>query len=44
VNAKTDDNGMVTFEGFLGEYDFVCGDNKGSIELEKEAETVRMVL
>jgi len=44
VTTKTDDNGMITFEGFLGEYDLVCEDKKASFKLEKEAETVQMVL
>ncbi|MEH7178596.1 endo-1,4-beta-xylanase [Neobacillus vireti] len=44
VTCKTDDNGMVSFEGFLGEYDLVCGDKKVSFILDKDAESVRLVI
>lgn len=35
VTSKTDDNGKVSFEGYLGDYDLVCGDKKGSFKLDK---------
>jgi hypothetical protein len=44
VTRKTDDNGMVSFEGFLGDYELVYGDKKVSIKLDKEAETVQVVI
>jgi endo-1,4-beta-xylanase len=44
VTCKTDDNGMISFEGFLGDYDLVCGDKKVSFKLDKNAETAQVVL
>jgi len=44
VTCQTDDNGVVSFEGFLGAYDLVCGDKKVSFKLEKDAEAVQFVI
>ncbi|MBM7571666.1 endo-1,4-beta-xylanase [Aquibacillus albus] len=45
VTSKTDDNGNLSFEGFLGDYDLVCGDKKVSFQLDQEAEeTVQIVV
>ncbi|WP_078549725.1 endo-1,4-beta-xylanase [Litchfieldia alkalitelluris] len=44
VTSETNDNGMVSFEGFLGDYELICGDKKISFQLDKDAETVRMVI
>ncbi|MCI3923150.1 endo-1,4-beta-xylanase [Paenibacillus sp. TRM 82003] len=38
ATMTTDENGMVSFEGFLGEYELVCGDGKVSFTLEKNDE------
>jgi endo-1,4-beta-xylanase len=43
VTCKTDDNGMVSFEGFLGDYELVCGDKNVSFKLEKDDETMQIV-
>jgi endo-1,4-beta-xylanase len=43
VTRKTDDNGRVTFEGFLGDYELVCEDKKVSFKLDKDADTVQIV-
>ncbi|WP_052712294.1 endo-1,4-beta-xylanase [Domibacillus indicus] len=44
ITSKTDDNGMVAFEGFLGDYDLLCGGKKVSFRLEKNAETEQFVI
>ncbi|WP_123042497.1 endo-1,4-beta-xylanase [Cohnella candidum] len=44
VISTTDDNGIVTIEGFLGDYDLVCGDRKVSIKLDKNAGTAQLVI
>ncbi|MRH43568.1 1,4-beta-xylanase [Aquibacillus halophilus] len=44
MTSKTDDNGMLSFEGFLGEYDLVYGDKKVSFKLDKDGETVQMTI
>ncbi|UTR10229.1 hypothetical protein MM300_20500 [Evansella sp. LMS18] len=44
VTRQTDDSGKVSFEGFLGDYELICGDKKVSFHLDKEGETVRMVI
>ena len=44
MTGKTDDNGIVTFEGFLGDYDLVCGDKTVSFTLDKDAEKVQLVI
>ncbi|WP_276328215.1 hypothetical protein [Evansella clarkii] len=44
MTHKTDDNGKVTFEGFLGDYELICGDKKESFRLDNDAETVRLVI
>ncbi|MBT2655846.1 endo-1,4-beta-xylanase [Bacillus sp. ISL-18] len=43
VCCKTDDNGMVSFEGFLGDYELVCGDKKVNFQLDKDAENVQIL-
>ncbi|WP_202171346.1 endo-1,4-beta-xylanase [Bacillus sp. USDA818B3_A] len=43
VTSKTDDNGIVTFEGFLGDYELVCGDKTVSFKLDKDAEEAQLV-
>lgn len=37
LTVQTDENGMVRFEGFLGEYELVCGDSKTGFKVEKES-------
>jgi len=44
VTCQTDDNGKVTFDGYLGDYDLVCGDKKVSFKLDKDSDTVQMVI
>lgn len=44
VISTTDDNGIVTVEGFLGDYELVCGDRKVSFKLDKNAETAQLVM
>ncbi|WP_332631667.1 endo-1,4-beta-xylanase [Halalkalibacter flavus] len=44
VIRQTDDNGFVSFEGFLGEYDLVCGDKKVSFKLEKGVDTEQIII
>ncbi|WP_078552197.1 endo-1,4-beta-xylanase [Bacillus alkalicellulosilyticus] len=44
TTCETDENGMVSFEGFLGDYELICGDKKVSFTLDIDAETVRMVI
>ena len=44
VTSTTDDNGMVSFEGFLGDYELVCGDKKVSFKLDTDAEIVQLVI
>ncbi|WP_342043413.1 hypothetical protein [Bacillus sp. OTU2372] len=44
VTCKTNDNGKVSFEGYLGDYDLVCGDKKVSFKLDKVSDTVQMVI
>ncbi|NYE06233.1 GH35 family endo-1,4-beta-xylanase [Bacillus niacini] len=43
VTCKTDDNGIVSFAGFLGDYDLVCEDKNVSFKLEKDGETKQIV-
>lgn len=42
VTARTDDEGTVFFEGFLGDYDLVCGDKTVSFTVDKGTETVQL--
>ncbi|MGP4039026.1 endo-1,4-beta-xylanase [Gracilibacillus sp. D59] len=42
--SKTDDNGMVTFEGFLGDYDLLCDGKKVSFTLDKSEGTIQLVV
>lgn len=44
VSSKTDNNGMVSVEGFLGDYNLVCGDKKVSFRLDSGAETLQLVI
>jgi endo-1,4-beta-xylanase len=44
VSGKTDNNGMILLEGFVGEYDLVCGDKKASFKLDKDAEAIQLVI
>ncbi|WP_078552297.1 endo-1,4-beta-xylanase [Bacillus alkalicellulosilyticus] len=45
VTVKTDDNGVLSFEGILGEYELVSEGKKASFTLDKgETETVQLVL
>ncbi|MGD7045660.1 endo-1,4-beta-xylanase [Jeotgalibacillus proteolyticus] len=44
LTVKTDDNGVLTFEGFLGEYDLVCDGEKVPFTIEQEAETDQLIL
>ncbi|MDQ0972348.1 hypothetical protein QFZ31_002226 [Neobacillus niacini] len=34
---------IVSFEGFLGDYDLVCEDKNVSFKLEKDGETIQIV-
>ncbi|MDG5472419.1 endo-1,4-beta-xylanase [Jeotgalibacillus sp. ET6] len=44
LTVKSDDNGVISFEGFLGEYDLVCDGEKVSFTIEQEAETDQLIL
>lgn len=44
VSCKTDDNGYITFEGFLGDYDLVCGNQKVSFKLDIDTETEQLII
>ncbi|MCM3671781.1 endo-1,4-beta-xylanase [Mesobacillus maritimus] len=44
VTQITDDHGIVSFEGFLGEYDLICDGKKVSFHLNEESDTALMVL
>ncbi|RKQ32697.1 endo-1,4-beta-xylanase [Oceanobacillus halophilus] len=44
VTRKTDDNGMVLFEGFLGDYELIYEDKKITFKLDKNAETERIII
>ncbi|MDF2650619.1 MAG: 1,4-beta-xylanase [Paenibacillus sp.] len=44
VTGKTDENGFVSFDGFLGEYDLVCGDQRASFTLDKDTATIHLVI
>ncbi|PPA69437.1 endo-1,4-beta-xylanase [Jeotgalibacillus proteolyticus] len=44
VTAKTDDYGIVSFEGFLGEYDVLVGGKKASFTVDKNDEMVQLVI
>lgn len=38
VQGKTDEDGTVTFEGFLGEYELIIGDRKASFKLDRNSQ------
>lgn len=38
VDTTTDDNGSVSFEGFLGEYEVIVGDKKAHFKLDRESQ------
>ncbi|GJM79640.1 hypothetical protein HMSSN139_21360 [Paenibacillus sp. HMSSN-139] len=44
VTVQTDEDGTASFEGFLGEYELVCGGTKVGFKLEKEDKPERLVL
>ncbi len=44
VTVTTDDDGTVSFHGFVGEYDLICGDKKASFQLDKDVDSVRLVI
>jgi len=44
VTATTDEDGALSFEGFLGEYELICGDAKIGFSLEKGGERVQLTL
>lgn len=44
VSGVTGEDGTLTFEGFLGEYELVCGDRKAGFTLEKGSEAVELVV
>ncbi|KHF39374.1 endo-1,4-beta-xylanase [Halalkalibacter okhensis] len=44
VVCQTDDNGFVSFEGFLGEYDLVCGEKTVNFKLEQNTEIEQLVI
>ncbi|MFC4387923.1 endo-1,4-beta-xylanase [Gracilibacillus marinus] len=42
--GKTDEQGVVTLEGFLGDYELICEGEKVSFKLEGSGERVQLVL
>jgi len=44
VSCQTDENGMVSFEGYLGDYDLVCGDKKVAFKLDKDSDALQLVI
>ncbi|WP_071394218.1 endo-1,4-beta-xylanase [Bacillus tuaregi] len=44
VTGRTDENGMVTFNGFLGDYELMYGDKKIGFKLEKNTGIERLTL
>lgn len=42
--GKTDEQGVVTLEGFLGDYELICEGKKVSFKLEGSGERVQLVL
>ncbi|ULT54954.1 endo-1,4-beta-xylanase [Neobacillus drentensis] len=44
VSCQTDENGTVSFEGFLGDYDLVCGDKEVAFKLDTDSDTVQLVI
>lgn len=44
VSTKTDDTGMVSIEGFLGDYEILYGGKKVNFILDKDTETEQVVL
>lgn len=44
LTVKTDGDGKVSFDGFLGEYELVCGDKKINFQVEKETTTEQLTL
>ncbi|WP_138419640.1 endo-1,4-beta-xylanase [Aquibacillus sediminis] len=39
ITCQTDADGMVTFDGFLGEYELICDNKKVNFKIEKNQET-----
>ncbi|MBU9710199.1 endo-1,4-beta-xylanase [Evansella tamaricis] len=39
VTATTDGDGRLSVEGFLGEYDLICGDKKVNFRIDKDGDT-----
>lgn len=44
VTETTDDAGTVSFDGFLGDYELVCGDKKVSFTVDKDHGTVQLAI
>ncbi|WP_309122261.1 endo-1,4-beta-xylanase [Paenibacillus sp.] len=44
VTGRTDDNGIITFEGFLGDYDLICGEKQVGFKVEKDDEPARLTI
>ncbi|WP_027086912.1 endo-1,4-beta-xylanase [Cohnella panacarvi] len=44
MTVTTDESGTVSFHGFVGEYELICGDRKISFQLEKDTGTARLVI
>lgn len=44
TSGRTDENGMVSLEGFLGDYDLACGDRNTSFRLEKGEGNLQLVI
>lgn len=44
VTTRTDEDGTVSFEGFLGEYELVCGGAKVTFIIEKDGEPERLII
>ncbi|WP_276353008.1 endo-1,4-beta-xylanase [Cohnella caldifontis] len=42
--CRTDDAGILNFEGYLGEYELACEGRKASFTLDRDEGTVRLVL
>ncbi|WP_077620068.1 endo-1,4-beta-xylanase [Bacillus sinesaloumensis] len=44
ITTKTDDAGMVSIEGFLGDYEILYGGKKVNFKLDKDTDTEQVVL
>lgn len=44
TTCQTDDNGIISFAGFLGDYDLFCGNKQVSFKLDGDAEITQLVI